>query len=533
MKTIEGKSKGRLGSKSIQSKKKDPHFFPSLQGSEPSCTPSEGHKYAEEYFGLLFKVFAGKPVTRQIRKPVSRLTNNGTVYSNNNSCMSALLLEGNSNTSQKSSELRPTADSMFSLRDFTEPIPPYLMEAVAALMCASITQYSGILHCRRLPKPTFIVSAGVRGCGGLTHAVATRLNLSYSLSNWYPDGTTGDLAVERCEGIGGMGWVYLNSVPCHSGVIILFDVLGVGESVKALIKAIQQIEGAHVLGVFTIAEITPLGMKRRREIGGVAHFPLINVEMEGEMTMVSRTTPDPAIPFLTECSPLRLHPTSIRNLLKKMPQEEMYKKLYRVTSSFTGIPIIFNQELKYPYCNFSITDFKPALDPLLIEDIADLAVYFSDFSRCDILVSEGDRGGGPMIQAISVRTHLPYIIATWTLTPVNGVLSKKGHVGFSGTNSQLSLSGIEEGMKCTFVDDMLSSGGTAEAIFGCIRAMGGYTVEAVFASEKLYPEAGKILFVRKGKIRLNQSFPDTIITSLVQFVVQADKTEEPPSRIGE
>lgn len=511
-------------------------LFPSERGSEKSVNLMEGSRCLEEYYGLLFKVFAGKPITRQIRKPVSRLpdmTDKCESASDVNNCESPLLLDLNLSMTQKRRELIPTADSMFSLRDFTEPIPPYLMEAAASLMCATIEQYAAILRRRGMPKPTFIVSAGLRGCGGLTHAVATRLNLPYSLSNWYPEGTTGDLAVELCEGIGGMGWVYLNSVPARSNVIILYDVLGVGNSVKSLINAIYKIEGAQVLGVFTIAEVTPLKTKRRREIGGVAHFPLINVEMEGEVTMVFRSTTDPSIPLLTECSPLRLHPTSTKYLLKKMPQEEMYKKLNRVTSSFTGVPVIFNKELQYPYCNFSITDFKPALDPMLIEDIADLSVYFSDFSRCDVLVSEGDRGGGPMVQAISVRTHLPYIIATWTLTPVNGVLSKKGHVGFSGTNSQLSLSGIDEGMRCAFVDDMLSSGGTAEAVFGCIRAMGGFIIEAVFASEKLYPEAGKLLPVRKGKLRLNKSFPGTIITTLVQFVVQSDKTEEPPRRVGE
>lgn len=507
--------------------------FDSVSGD--SFRHPNGARCLDDYFGVLYKIFAGKPITRQVRKHVSRLPTDGVEGDTKETKNGTLApqLEGMSEEPQKRHELEPTADSMFTLRDFMEPISPNVMEAVGSLMCASILQYADILQRRRLPKPTFIVSAGLRDCGGLTHSVACRLKLPYSLSNWYPDGTTGDLKVERCEGIGGKGWVYLNSVPSHSGVIILFDVLSVGNSVKSLIKAVQQIEGAQVLGVFTIAEVTPLKTKRRREIGGVAHFSLIHVEMEGEVSMVSRTTPDSAIPFLTECSPLRLCPTSTKSMLKRMPMKEVYKKLYRVASSFTGIPVIFNEQLKYPYCNFSITDFKPALDPTLIEDIADLSVYFADFSRCDILVSEGDRGGGPMVQAISVRTHLPYLIASWNLTPVSGVLSKKGHVGFSGNNSQLSLSGIEEGMQCAFVDDMLSSGGTAEAVLDCVHAMGGFTVEAVFASEKLYPEEGKSLPTRKGKLRLKQSFPDTISTTLIQFVVRADKTEEPPCRVGE
>lgn len=497
----------------------------------------DNNKLSESYFKLLRSVFHQRPVTRHSRIPACRTI--GTVEEDvlaasiNN--FREMLKQDDEREAFKQRRHDDTqAHSLFTLTDFTTPVSPNFMETAAALICECIDEHGVFLRRRRFPKPTFIVSIGIRGCGALTHAIALRLGLPYSLSNWYPDGTEGDIVVNRCEGIGGMGNVYLNSVPKNSVVIVIVDVLFRGNSVRKLIEGIRSVEGIVILGTYTIAQTVQANCAPRTEVAGVPLWALMNIELGCEMTNISRTTPDPSISFPTTCSPLRLMPSSTIRLLKRMSPSDVQKKLCRVTSSFCGVPVIYNSELSYPYCNFALTDFKPALDPELVEDIADLAVHFGDFTRCNVLVSEGDRGGGPMLQAISVRTKLPYVIASWRLSPASGgVKSTVTNVGFSGSNSQLFLSGLKAGMRCTFVDDMLSSGGTAEAVLGCIRAVGAFTVESVFASEKLYPVEGRYLPVRKGKNRLNERFPETTITCLVQFIVRSEQTEEPPSRVGE
>eukprot|EP00796_Vickermania_ingenoplastis_P003976 gene3976-2835_t len=498
---------------------------------EDSKSPS---RQAEEYYRLLHSIFHHKPVTRHSRVPVARTIGNADediLAASLRTFKELLEQEEELEAYHKRRENVFEAHSSFTLTDFTAPIPPSFMEAAAALLCECINEHGVFLRRRRFPKPTFIVSSGLRGCGSLTQAVAHRMGLAYSLSNWYPDGTKGDVMVTRCEGIGGMGNVYLNSIPANGAIIVLVDVIHTSKSTRDLIEAIRQVDGTIILGVYGVAQMVQGKADPLQDILGVPLWTLMNVHLGGEITRITQSTPDSSIAFPSGCSPLRLMPRSTISVLKRMSPAEVQKKLCRVASTFSGVPVLINEKLQYPYCDFSLTDFKPALDPSIVEDIADLAIHFGDFTRSDILVSEGDRGGAPMLQAISVRTQLPYVIASWTLNlDTGGVCSNVTNVGFSGSNSQLSVSGIQAGMRCTLVDDMLSSGGTADAILSCIRAVGAFTVEGVFASEKLYPEEGRYLPVRKGKNRLNALFPETAITCLVQFVIRGDKTEEPPSR---
>lgn len=477
-----------------------------------------------------------------------------------------------------------TPEVPFTFTAFTEPLPWDVMCIIAALLCEHVyrdtrraeeqllrkAMISPRLHAMRSgdaaphpqtaaiasAAPTFLVSVGTRGCGSLAQAMAFQLQIPYSLSNWYPDGSVGDLRVDRCEGVGGHGWIYLNGLPPRSRVAVVIDTIHSGVTAARLARGVREVadNGSEVVGIYAVAEYETGSRAYLAEslpLGTPIHS-LFSICVDHERTIASTRVVSSLKQDAVSCAAIpatcrvpRSLPESTMRQLKRLPAAEVEAKLRRVSASFINVPIVVNDKVSYPYCFFSLTDCKPALDPMLVEDMADLAVHFGDFHRCDVLVSEADRGGGPLLQAISVRTRLPYVSASWVRILPNErehaaqqnsdmVQSQVTHVGFSGQHSQLSLRGLRPGMRCIFIDDMLSSGGTAEAVLDCVNQLGATTVESVFVSEKLYPYDDRTrLPERRGKSRLQSVYPDMVVTCLVQFVVDGKTTTEPPCRVGE
>lgn len=190
------------------------------------------------------------------------------------------------------------------------------------------------------------------------------------------------------------------------------------------------------------------------------------------------------------------------------------RKLIRIRSVFVGVPVVRGKD-GYPYSFFSLTDSTPPIRPSLIEDMADLLVYHGSFRKADLIVSEADRGGGPLTQAVAVRTGLPYTLANWYPEEIQGQIAAKASVGFSGTGF-IYLNGITPGQKVILVDDLLSSGGTALALIEAVEQAGAQVIEALFVGEKW--DIG-------GRERIAQKY-NIPIKTLVQFTANGgDKTK--------
>jgi adenine/guanine phosphoribosyltransferase-like PRPP-binding protein len=149
------------------------------------------------------------------------------------------------------------------------------------------------------------------------------------------------------------------------------------------------------------------------------------------------------------------------------------------------------------------------MDPVLVEHIADCCYHFAKpwFDACDVIVSESDRGGGPMTHACALRSSKPYCLANWYSAGTDLSFGQRAYVGYSG-EGRIFVNGVSPGQKVVVVDDMLSSGGTAEALFKCIEQAGGEIICSVFASEKQN---------QKGRERLARNFPHIRIVSLCAF----------------
>jgi adenine/guanine phosphoribosyltransferase-like PRPP-binding protein len=208
--------------------------------------------------------------------------------------------------------------------------------------------------------------------------------------------------------------------------------------------------------------------------------------------------------------------------IESLSPEIIRQKTERVEKSFFGVPIYRNYKGKkgYPYCQFEFTADKE-FSASLFTDAADLFINSDPviFENADVILSEGDRGGGPLAQAIGLKTDIPIILANWhKKIPDNlpDVQIVKTEIGFSG-KGHIVVSGIKPGQRVILVDDLLSSGGTAEALIKAVEAAGATVVKAFFVGEKID---------QKGRERLKQ-FPNIEVTTLAKFIAKGKYTIDP------
>jgi len=202
--------------------------------------------------------------------------------------------------------------------------------------------------------------------------------------------------------------------------------------------------------------------------------------------------------------------------IKSLSPEAVLEKTQRVRESFIGIPIHKGLD-GYPYSPFPLTDGP--IHPTLVEDMADLLIYHGNFEGADLLVSEGDRGGGLLAQAIGSKTGIPIALANWHKEiPVDmpDVIIVEAKVGFSGSG-HVVIRGIQSGQKVIVVDDLLSTGGTVGALIGAIIKAGATVEQAFFVGEKIN---------MGGRDRIAKRFPDVRVTSLVKFIAEGEFTTE-------
>lgn len=199
---------------------------------------------------------------------------------------------------------------------------------------------------------------------------------------------------------------------------------------------------------------------------------------------------------------------------KPLKSNGITDKLARIKKTFINKPVHFSKE-GYPYSFFTLTDFLPPMEPALLEDMAELLVHFGDFKDVDLIVSEADRGGGPLAHAVAVRTGIPYTLANWYPIGGHGELHVAADVGFSG-KGDIFLNGVKKGQKIILVDDLLSSGGTALALIRAILKGGATVKQTLFVAEKV---------LMGGRKKIEEKYDVPIIT-LVRFYAENKLTRE-------
>lgn len=150
--------------------------------------------------------------------------------------------------------------------------------------------------------------------------------------------------------------------------------------------------------------------------------------------------------------------------------------------SLKSAPVVKKGE--YSYVIHPITDGVPAIEPALLEEVRDRMLNIGDF-RCDRIIT-AEAMGIPIASAISLKAGIPFTIIRKRAYGLSGEKVVEQHTGYS--SSKLYINGVEEGMRLTLVDDVLSTGGTLIATVKALREMGAEIVDILIAVEKSGPE---------------------------------------------
>lgn len=256
-------------------------------------------------------------------------------------------------------------------------------------------------------------------------------------------------------------------------VVFIDDGIMSGATAGNIIEGCRK-AGATVLHAGFIIEVQEQRGRASPKMAGVPITSVVSLHLRGERTKVSSTCamvvdvpPQPPAPTLRQ--------------IRALTGAQLDASKTRIEAAFVGIPIVHNPRLSYPYSFFQLTDFKPVMTADVVEIMADLCCYYADMARCDLIVSEADRGGGPLAHAVARRLNLPYVLSPSgpPLSPTSTPSMPPWWASSQGWGSCICERGGERDMRCAFVDDMLSSGGTAEGVLRAVVAAGGIPVEAV------------------------------------------------------
>jgi len=146
----------------------------------------------------------------------------------------------------------------------------------------------------------------------------------------------------------------------------------------------------------------------------------------------------------------------------------------------------------YPYSLFSITDYNSPVSFNLINLIAKEIIKKKSFNLdiIDIIVSEADRGGGPIALEVSRLLKKPFVLANWYSEKLKGLSPVRAKVGFSG-EGYIYLLGIKKGDNVLVIDDLISTGGTLIGLIKSIKDNDANIVDVVCVADKIDQNGSK------------------------------------------
>jgi adenine/guanine phosphoribosyltransferase-like PRPP-binding protein len=223
---------------------------------------------------------------------------------------------------------RPVAH--FGVTDFVKPIRSDVIDDMADCMIANIAPAV-------LSAVNIVVSIADRSGGSIAHAVALRLRVPYTLANWYPLGSPGEVLVGKCPGFSGSGVIYINGLKEGMTAWVVCDVMRTSQTAKNLVVACQS-AGVTVVAVSVGCELVEFN--GRRDVGALCPVnSVVSVRLRGEATkesLASANVPILALPMAKEIaynSPLTGCPILLANVLGWRSSSECPWRLSRKSKS--------------------------------------------------------------------------------------------------------------------------------------------------------------------------------------------------------
>ena len=184
----------------------------------------------------------------------------------------------------------------------------------------------------------------------------------------------------------------------------------------------------------------------------------------------------------------------------------MTDAMEQLKASLRSAPVIWKGD--YPYFIHPITDGVPRMDPAVLQAITALVVDRVDWNNVDLLLGI-EAMGLPLTAPLSVETGVPLVIARKHSYGLEGEVEIDQSTGYS--KGAMYLNDLKEGERVAIVDDVLSTGGTLEAVIEGVRKANASVTEIIAVIEK-----------GEGLKRLQDLYPDIRIQSLVRLVMDGE-----------
>ena len=153
--------------------------------------------------------------------------------------------------------------------------------------------------------------------------------------------------------------------------------------------------------------------------------------------------------------------------------------LERLRASLAESPIVKFGE--YEYFVHPITDGIPLGRPEVLDEVLTELVKLEDWSKVDKIVT-AESMGFPLAAGLALRVHKPYVFVRKRRYGLPGEISLHQTTGYSKTD--MFINNVHRGDRVTFVDDVISTGGTLIAIVRALRSIGAKISDALIVFEK-------------------------------------------------
>lgn len=136
----------------------------------------------------------------------------------------------------------------------------------------------------------------------------------------------------------------------------------------------------------------------------------------------------------------------------------------------------------YEYFVHGVTDGVPSVEPAVLRAIADGIRERVDLESVDKLVAP-EAMGIHHGTALSLASDIPLVVVRKRSYGFPAEVAVHQETGYG--ESDLYLNGVEAGDRVVFVDDVLSSGSTIEAICNALESVGAEVVDAVVVLRRI------------------------------------------------
>ena len=144
----------------------------------------------------------------------------------------------------------------------------------------------------------------------------------------------------------------------------------------------------------------------------------------------------------------------------------------------------------------------------MLKAITELTVERVDWENIDLLLGI-EAMGLPLTAPLSMATGIPLVIARKRSYGLDGEVEIDQSTGYS--KGAMYLNDIKQGERIAIVDDVLSTGGTLQAVIEGVRRAGAEVTDVIAVIEK-----------GEGLKRLQGLYDDIRIQSLVRLVMDGD-----------